>query len=76
MRPVNRVSEFTDRQQRPNLLTMKPLITLALLLCANGFAATIPALIIDGHNNHDYKATTPHLKKVLEETGLFTVDVR
>jgi type 1 glutamine amidotransferase len=54
---------------------MKRLIILALLLCANGLAATIPALIIDGQNNHDYKATTPHLKKLLEETGLFTVDV-
>jgi type 1 glutamine amidotransferase len=54
---------------------MKRIITVALLLCANGFAGTIPALIIDGQNNHDYRATTPHLKKVLEETGLFTVDV-
>ncbi len=54
---------------------MKRLCFLAVLLCANTFAATIPALIIDGQNNHDYKTTTPHLKKVLEETGLFTVEV-
>ena len=33
------------------------------------------ALIVDGQNNHDYKATTPHLKKLLEQTGLFSVDV-
>src|SRR6266850_1532320 len=38
-------------------------------------AAPMKALIIDGQNNHDYKATTPHLKKIIEETGLFTVDV-
>jgi uncharacterized protein len=38
-------------------------------------AATIRALLIDGQNNHDYKSTTPHLKKVLEETGLFAVEV-
>jgi type 1 glutamine amidotransferase len=38
-------------------------------------AATLRALIVDGQNNHDFRATTPHLKKVLEETGLFTVDV-
>ncbi len=38
-------------------------------------AAPIRALIIDGQNNHDFKSTTPHLKKVLEETGLFTVEV-
>jgi len=33
------------------------------------------ALIVDGQNNHDWKATTPVLKSLLEETGLFTVDV-
>jgi type 1 glutamine amidotransferase len=53
--------------------------SLIVLLAAFGLftaqAATYKALIIDGQNNHDYKATTPHLKAVLEETGLFTVDV-
>ena len=39
------------------------------------FAAKVPALIIDGQNNHDWKATTPVLQRLLEETGLFTVDV-
>jgi type 1 glutamine amidotransferase len=38
-------------------------------------ATPIKALIVDGQNNHDYKSTTPHLKKLLEETGMFTVDV-
>jgi type 1 glutamine amidotransferase len=33
------------------------------------------ALIVDGQNLHDWKATTPVLKKLLEETGLFAVDV-
>ena len=33
------------------------------------------ALIVDGQNGHDWKATTPVLKKLLEETGLFAVDV-
>ncbi len=37
--------------------------------------AQLKALIIDGRNNHDWRSTTPHLKKVLEETGLFQVDV-
>jgi type 1 glutamine amidotransferase len=32
-------------------------------------------LIVDGQNNHDWKATTPLLKRALEETGLFQVDV-
>ncbi len=33
------------------------------------------ALIVDGQNGHDWKGTTPVLKQLLEETGLFTVDV-
>ena len=33
------------------------------------------ALIIDGQNNHDWQHTTPVLKKILEDTGLFQVDV-
>jgi uncharacterized protein len=55
---------------------MKPILllcSLAAMLTAN--AAAYKALIVDGQNNHDYKSTTPHLKKLLEETGLFTVDV-
>jgi uncharacterized protein len=35
----------------------------------------IKVLIIDGQNNHNWRATTPHLKKVLEACGRFTVDV-
>jgi len=35
----------------------------------------LKALIVDGQNNHDWKATTPVLRKLLEETGLFAVDV-
>lgn len=38
-------------------------------------AATIPVLIVDGQNNHDFRATTPHLKHLLEQSGLFSVDV-
>jgi type 1 glutamine amidotransferase len=35
----------------------------------------IKVLIIDGQNNHDWKTTTPHMKKVLEASGRFEVDV-
>ncbi len=35
----------------------------------------IKVLIIDGQNNHDWKTTTPHMKKVLEASGRFAVDV-
>lgn len=47
-----------------------------LLLAVSAVAAPpYKALIVDGQNAHDWKATTPVLKKVLEDTGLFTVDV-
>jgi len=35
----------------------------------------LKALIVDGQNNHNWKGTTPVLKSLLEETGLFAVDV-
>jgi len=55
---------------------MRITLLFAMLLAALPLhAATLRALLIDGQNNHDFKSTTPHLKKVLEETGLFTVDV-
>jgi hypothetical protein len=38
-------------------------------------AASIRTLIIDGQNNHDWKSTTPVLKKALENAKLFTVEV-
>jgi uncharacterized protein len=37
--------------------------------------ATLRALLIDGQNNHNWQATTPVLKKIVEDTGLFRVDV-
>jgi type 1 glutamine amidotransferase len=55
----------------------------ALILCAKAtlsFAADaktdkLRALIIDGQNNHDWKTTTPLIKKALESSNRFTVDV-
>src|SRR5256885_12310258 len=38
-------------------------------------AEKIRVVLIDGQNNHDWKKTTPLMKKELEETGRFTVDV-
>ena len=40
-----------------------------------GAAPVLKALIIDGQNNHNWKATTPILKETLEKSGIFTVDV-
>src|SRR5438045_3332280 len=49
---------------------------IALAIALPAFAAdTIKVVIIDGQNNHDWKKTTPVLKKHLEDAGLFAVDV-
>jgi type 1 glutamine amidotransferase len=48
---------------------------LAVFLAFNLHAAAIRVLLVDGQNNHDFRATTPHLKEVIEDTGLFSVDI-
>jgi type 1 glutamine amidotransferase len=40
-----------------------------------GAAKRLRALIIDGQNNHDWKTTTPILRRALESSGRFSVDV-
>lgn len=50
------------------------LVSLTVAAVASA-APPLKALIVDGQNNHNWKETTPHLKKLLEETGLFSVDV-
>jgi type 1 glutamine amidotransferase len=49
----------------------------ALLACASAAAARpkIRALIVDGQNNHNWREGSPVMKRALEATGLFTVDV-
>ena len=49
------------------------LMFLAVSLQAEG--AKIKVLIIDGQNNHQWAKTTPLLKAILDEAGIFTVDV-
>jgi type 1 glutamine amidotransferase len=54
------------------------LVICATVLAAAPMAFSAPAtrvLIIDGQNNHAWKQTTPGLKQILEDTGIFQVDV-
>lgn len=51
-------------------------VAAVLTLAGNSLAEpSLKALIVDGQNNHDWKATTPLLKKHLLDSGLFAVDV-
>ncbi|MDX9755151.1 MAG: ThuA domain-containing protein, partial [bacterium] len=52
-------------------------VLLALIaLCGNPAIAapSLKALIIDGQNNHNWQGTTPVLREILLESGLFQVD--
>jgi uncharacterized protein len=52
------------------------LLSMLLLLNTRAEAgAKIRAVLIDGQNNHNWRATTPVLKKELEDSGRFSVDV-
>jgi hypothetical protein len=50
--------------------------TAALFAAAavRGEPAPHTALIVDGRNNHDWRATSPVLKRLLDQTGLFRVE--
>lgn len=50
-------------------------LPLAVLAACALPAAPIKVLIIDGQNNHRWQETTPVLKRLLESTGKFQVDV-
>jgi type 1 glutamine amidotransferase len=52
-----------------------PATALFLLQSLAVAAPPLKALIVDGQNNHAWKETTPVLKRLLEESGRFTVDV-
>lgn len=54
------------------LLSAAAVLTLAAPLDA---ADPIKVLIVDGQNNHNWRATTPILKKILEDAKVFTVEV-
>ncbi len=56
----------------------KALLPAAVLCLFQSLASAAPplkVLIVDGQNNHAWKETTPVLKKLLEESGRFTVEV-
>jgi len=59
------------------MVRRRSLVCFLLAFVAGGVASAAPikVLIVDGQNNHGWKETTPVLKRLLEETGLFAVDV-
>jgi type 1 glutamine amidotransferase len=69
---------FVDHRFAAILSTLLVLIVTSTVPAADASKTSqkkLRALIIDGQNNHDWKTTTPLLKKALEDSGRFTVDV-
>src|SRR6185436_1970870 len=55
---------------------MKTFLLASLAFAVSATAADkIKVLIVDGQNNHQWKMTSPVLKQILEEPGIFSVDV-
>ncbi len=55
---------------------MKTFLLALLALVSTAVAADkIKVLIVDGQNNHDWRTITPLLKTIIEESGIFTVQV-
>jgi type 1 glutamine amidotransferase len=56
-------------------MKLLPALLASLVLAGSALAAPIKVLLVDGQNNHKWATTSPELKTILEETGLFAVDV-
>jgi hypothetical protein len=51
------------------------IVALAWTVSAAADSDKIRVVIIDGQNNHNWRSTTPWMKKVLEDSGRFAVAV-
>ncbi len=62
-----------------SLVILTGIIGMALMTpsCTNSATSKAPnkALIITGQNNHNWKGSTPVLKQILENSGLFACDI-
>src|SRR5437870_9343385 len=54
---------------------MKPLVLLLACTALQAAEPAIQALIITGHDHHDWRSTTPYLRNLLTGTGRFEVRV-
>ncbi len=52
---------------------IRAFLCLPLLLSAAGAQPLVKTLIFSGRNNHDWRSTTPYLRKILLEAGRFDV---
>src|SRR5271168_313790 len=60
---------------RPFLAGLSALFVFVAASVSEAGDKKIRVVIIDGQNNHQWPLTTPIMKKALEDTGKFTVDI-
>src|SRR4051794_13930993 len=60
---------------RPAICVLAVCLWAASISARADDAPKLKVILIDGQNNHNWRATTPVIKKALEEPGRFTVDV-
>jgi hypothetical protein len=58
-----------------NMIRSHCLLMLIGLAAVFAPAQPIKVLIVDGQNNHQWKETTPVLKEILQQAGVFQVEV-
>src|SRR5262245_50346902 len=74
-------NEFVDRKTEARMRTRTAsgiLVALSIVISSLGAATPIRVMLVDGESAgtyHDWQRTTPVLRKMLEETGLFEVAV-
>jgi len=74
MNPWMQPTKKESFMKRFMLFVVPAVLSLGYALPAEA-TPSLKALIVTGQNNHDWKTSSPILKTVLEDTGLFSVDV-
>jgi uncharacterized protein len=73
--PLERTAVMHKQRRWALALTALVMFTVSAPFGAAGADKKVRVVIIDGQNNHNWKATTPVMKTALEECGRFVVDV-
>lgn len=74
-----KISRQTTNNRILNLIWLVLAASLILLPMRQTIASAentgLKAMIVTGQNSHDWKVSTPIIKQIVENTGLFTVDI-
>jgi len=72
---ISKAIERTPMKRCHTILAAAFFLSLTAGVALPGAPEKLKVLIIDGQNNHNWRGTTPLMKSILEDAGIFTVDV-